>query len=134
MQLTMIYALRTAAVFVPLFCSVDCAAQQNNETIRPLMVEAIQNGKSKGEMGGQVREIFARMFGTDAPIVVAIERLEPIKEKPGCYRLQVTNTQSGVYEFNPKTLERSTTPSDKILQYQVDYCANGKFPEEGGGR
>ena len=52
----------------------------------------------------------------------------------GCYRLKVTTSQAGVYEFNTKTKERNATPADQKAEYKVNYCANGHFPEEGGGK
>ena len=126
--------LVVSACVVGLCAALPCGAQQDsNETIRTLLVEAIRKGKAHGEMGGQVRESFARLFGTDAPILVDVERLEALA-MPGCYRLRVTTTQAGVYEFDPKTKVRNATPSNKMLDYKVSYCANGHFPEEGGGR
>lgn len=121
-----------AALAILMF-SMPALAQQANESIRPLLLDAIKNGQAHGEMGGQVREAFARMFGSTAPILVIVERLEELATS-GCYRLRVTTTQAGIYEFDPKTRVRSLTPADQRLSYKVSYCANGHFPEEGGGR
>ena len=102
------------------------------ETIRPLLVEAVRQGQAQGEMGGEAREFISRLFASVEPIRVRVERLEAVVPR-GCYRLRVTTTQAGVYEFNVKTKVRTTTPRDLSTAYKVNYCANGHFPEEGGG-
>jgi hypothetical protein len=107
-------------------------AQAPNETIRPLLIEAIHQGQAQGEMGGEAREFISRLFASVEPIRVRVERLEAVVPR-GCYRLRVTTTQAGVYEFDPKTKMRATTPRDMSTAYKVNYCANGHFPEEGGG-
>lgn len=103
-----------------------------DESLRPVLIEAIRTGTATGEMSAQVREAFAHIFGSNQPIRVKVERLEAVKPR-GCYRLRVTTTQAGVYEVDPKTKVRATTPSEKSLAYRLNYCANGHFPEEGGG-
>jgi hypothetical protein len=111
-------------------------AQQETEHIRGLLVEAIRNGKSSGEMGGEVgsevRAIFARTFGSEEPIRVSVDRLKPVTPA-GCFRLRVKTTQAGVYDWDPRTKTRAAAPRDMTLAYEVTFCANGHFPEEGGG-
>jgi hypothetical protein len=108
------------------------APNETSETIRPLLVEAIRQGQAQGELGGEARDFLSRMFASSEPIRVRVERLEAVVPH-GCYRLRVTTTQAGVYEFNVKTKVRATTPHDMSIAYKVNYCANGHFPEEGGG-
>lgn len=115
-----------------LACFAAGVSAQTNDTIRPLLLEAIRQGQAQGEMGGQAREAIVRLFNSTAPILVTVERLASL-EMAGCFRLQVTTSQVGVYEFNPKTKVRNATPSDQKMAYKVNYCANGHFPEEGGG-
>ena len=107
-------------------------AQAPNDTIRPMLIEAIRQGQAQGELGGEARDFMNRLFASVAPIRVRVERLEAVAPH-GCYRLRVTTTQTGVYEFDVKTKVRATTPRDLSIAYKVNYCANGHFPEEGGG-
>ena len=118
--------------FFGLYATSVSAQMNAAESIKPLLLEAIKKGHAKGEMGGQARDVIVRLFNSTAPILVNVERLHPL-ETAGCFRLQVTTSQTGVYEVDPKTRVRDSAPSDKKIAYQVSYCANGFFPEEGGG-
>ncbi|MEN9492408.1 MAG: hypothetical protein RJA63_2857 [Pseudomonadota bacterium] len=115
------------------FAAGVSAQMPMDDTIRPLLLEAIRKGHAQGEMGGQAREVIVRLFNSTAPIIVIVDRLAPLAVA-GCYRLKVTTSQAGVYEFNTKTKERNATPADQKAEYKVNYCANGHFPEEGGGK
>jgi hypothetical protein len=113
--------------------AADVSAQMSaTDTIKPLLLEAIRHGQAQGELGGQAREAIVQLFKSTAPIVISVERLAPLGTA-GCYRFKVTTSQAGVYEFDPKTRVRNATPSDQKMAYKVSYCANGHFPEEGGG-
>jgi hypothetical protein len=122
----------TIVGMLALVASGASAQMSATDTIKPLLLEAIRHGQAQGELGGQAREAMVQLFKSTAPIVISVERLASL-ETDGCYRLKVTTTQAGVYEFDPKTRVRNATPSDQRMAYKVSYCANGHFPEEGGG-
>ncbi len=60
-------------------------------------------------------------FGTTAALEIDVRTLHPLPQ-PGCSRLEVTSRQNGVLEKGKR--------EDKTLNYQLNYCRDGSFPNK----
>lgn len=91
-------------------------------SIKPLLIQAIDQGESHGELIGESAAFMHGRFGSTAPIEIDVTALSALRE-PGCKRLQVTTRQKAVREA------LTQAPADRELIYQVSYCRDGRFPE-----
>ncbi|MDX9943304.1 MAG: hypothetical protein RBS35_00790 [Azonexus sp.] len=113
-------------------------AQRTVDTIIPLLIEAIRLGDSQGILAGDSAALMATLFDAHTPIIVTIKKtgVQPKELPEGCARLEVTTTQDQVVipkdsaqpgepQFEP--------PADQRMHYQINFCENGRLPEDGGG-
>lgn len=107
------------------------------DNLRPLLIEAIRLGDSKGILGGVAAEMMEKTFGATEPIIVTMRRVRFV-EPDGCARIEVTTTQANVREpkiFEPAPGQPTHNPPTELKTgYEINFCENGRFPEEGGGR
>ncbi|MDD5366674.1 MAG: hypothetical protein PHR30_15160 [Gallionellaceae bacterium] len=121
---------RTLIVVAALAMAQPAHARENVTSVKPLLVEALQNGRAEGVLVSSATEAFSKQFGTTAPILVDVERISTHKE-PGCGRLRVVTRQAGVIERDAQGNARPA--ADQSFAWQVNYCVSGRFPigEEG---
>jgi len=93
--------------------------------VRPLLVAAINSpsGVAQGVMVGEVVEVMLKRMGSANPIEVDVRALYDLPQA-GCKRLEVITRQKAVIEPGKKL------PEDKLLAYKINFCANGRFPEQ----
>ena len=126
---TMSAALAAVAVLAGLWLPTQAGAQLSAvESLRPLMLAAIESGHGEGAYDTpESRAFFQRQFGTSAPLEYRVRRLAFLEGAPGCARLEVNARQSGVIDRNAEG--RSAAPEDVAVTWQISYCADGHFPE-----
>lgn len=107
-------------------------AQRAVPSIKPLLIEAIRLGTAEGVMRGEAARFMAQTFGALTPIHVSVRRVRHLRTD-GCARLEVDTRQAGVIERDLETGVQKE-PTDQRMVYQINFCENGRFPEEGGGR
>lgn len=114
------------------FC-LPCAvsAREDVTSIKPLLLQAISQGRAEGHLIGKDAEMMAKVFHSDQPVLVDVVRVH-VHKQLGCARLQVTTRQGGVQEFNHQ--HQTLPPADKVFAYQIDYCESGRFPEGEGDK
>lgn len=115
---------------IPLILSVGAVqAREDVSSIKPLLIEAVRQGRAEGRMVGPAAEIMAKAFHSDQPVLVDVERLKPHQEA-GCARLRIVTRQAAVQET---VKGRLNAPADQSFAWQIDYCESGTFPvgEEG---
>ena len=95
-------------------------------SIKPLLLAAIENGTAHGVLNGKVHDTMRKVFKTDAPIIVDVERVAAHRQ-PGCARLSVMTKQAAVV-LPAKTGAKSAPSQDMRMRYQVDFCSTGEFP------
>lgn len=105
---------------------VSAQHRQPVESIKPLLLAAITQGKAHGLLQGPTAKLMRERFGATSPIEVDVVRLRP-HVMPGCHRLSVKTTQAGVREGKGPAKEM-------VLAYEVNFCKNGQFPEEQLGK
>ena len=115
---------------VALALATPAAAQLPRvDSLRPLMLLAIQEGQAEGAYDTpESRAFFVREFGTSAPLEYRVRRVAFLDGLPGCARLEVNARQSSVLDRNAET--RSQVPEEMAVTWQVSYCADGSFPED----
>lgn len=91
-------------------------------SIKPLLIQAIDQGESHGQLIGDSAAFMRGRFGSTAPIEIDVKALSALPQL-GCKRLQVTTRQNAVREA------ANQTQADRELIYQVSYCRDGRFPE-----
>ena len=57
---------------------------------QPLLALAMRHGTAKGYFSGAAAQAIKTKFGQEVPIFVTATKLEPIKNKPGCNKVQLT--------------------------------------------
>ena len=121
--------LRAVLAVTGLWLSTPAGAQLSAvESLRPLMLAAIESGHGEGAYDTpESRAFFQRQFGTSAPLEYRVRRLAFLEDAPGCARLEVNARQSGVIDRNAEG--RSAAPEDVAVTWQTSYCADGHFPE-----
>ena len=121
--------LRAVLAVTGLWLSTPAGAQLSAvESLRPLMLAAIESGHGEGAYDTpESRAFFQRQFGTSAPLEYRVRRLAFLEDAPGCARLEVNARQSGVLDRNAEG--RSAAPEDVAVTWQISYCADGRFPE-----
>lgn len=121
----MIKALLTALGLIFLLLAPIAGFAQGRlqvTSIKPLLIAAIDRGIAYGVMMGPAAELIAKQFGSREPIEVTVRAVRPLLA-PDCKRLEVKTTQAGVRE-------KGQTPASKELVYQLNYCRDGRFPED----
>ena len=89
--------------------------------IKPLLMRAADRGEAHGVLTGTGAAYLQRRFETASPIEVDVKRLRALPQI-GCGRLEVTTRQRAVLVNGNR--------ADQELAYQLNFCADGRFPEE----
>lgn len=89
--------------------------------IKPLLMRAADRGEAHGVLTGTGAAYLQRKFDTTSPIEVDVKRLRALPQI-GCGRLEVTTRQRAVLVNGNR--------ADQELAYQLNFCADGRFPEE----
>ncbi len=89
--------------------------------IKPLLMRAAERGEAHGVLTGTSATYLQRRFDTVSPIEVDVKRLRALPQI-GCGRLEVTTRQRAVLVNGNR--------ADQELAYQLNFCADGRFPEE----
>ena len=89
--------------------------------IKPLLMRAAEQGVAYGVLGGTGAAYVQRRFDTTSPIEIDVRRLRALPQA-GCGRLEVTTRQRAALVAGQR--------QDQELVYQLNYCADGRFPEE----
>ena len=93
--------------------------QANTVTeIRPLLMQALQQGSARAVLEGPGAEYIRKTFATTRPIEVEVQRLHPLPQ-PGCHRLEVTTRQQDVLVKGVR--------SDQSLVWQISLCQDGRL-------
>jgi len=98
------------------------SAQMQVQTIKPLLIVAIDHGNADGVLVGPVADAMATQFGSHEPIRVSVRAVKPLTD-PECRRLEVTTSQASVVEAGKR-------PAPKKLVYEINFCRDGRFPED----
>ena len=107
-------------------------AVQTVESIRPSLIEALQNGESHGIMGGNTTDMMKRLFGTSAPLYFDMKRIQNLPEA-GCGVVEVFAHQEGVKEPPADAKldalpKMAIPPANKFLKLNMRYCTDGHVP------
>jgi hypothetical protein len=86
--------------------------------IRPLLMQAIQQGSARAVLEGPGADYIRKTFGAHKPIEVEVQRLHPLPQ-PGCHRLEVTTRQQDVMVKGAR--------SDQSLVWQISLCQDGRL-------
>ena len=89
--------------------------------IKPLLMRAATQGEAHGVLTGTGAAYLQRKFDTTSPIEVDVKRLRALPQI-GCGRLEVTTRQRAVLVNGNR--------ADQELAYQLNFCADGRFPAE----
>jgi hypothetical protein len=89
--------------------------------IKPLLMQAAERGEAHGVLSGTGAAYVQRRFDTTSPIEVDVKRLRALPQV-GCGRLEVTTRQRGLLINGNR--------ADQELAYHLNFCADGRFPEE----
>ena len=89
--------------------------------IKPLLMRAADRGEAHGVLTGTGAAYLQRRFETASPIEVDVKRVSALPQI-GCGRLEVTTRQRAVLVNGNR--------ADQELAYQLNFCADGRFPEE----
>ena len=89
--------------------------------IKPLLMRAAERGEAHGVLTGTGAAYLQRRFETVSPIEVDVKRLRALPQI-GCGRLEVTTRQRAVLVNGNR--------ADQELAFQLNFCADGRFPEE----
>ena len=89
--------------------------------IKPLLTRAAERGEAHGVLTGPGAVYLQRRFDSASPIEVDVKRLHTLPHS-GCGRLEVTTRQRAVLINGNR--------EDQVLAYQLNFCADGRFPEE----
>jgi len=89
--------------------------------IKPLLVQAIDEGSAYGVLIGEAATYVRQKFDTRTPIEIDVRALHELPQR-GCSRLEVTTRQKDVLEKGKR--------GDRELVYQVSYCRDGRFPDK----
>jgi hypothetical protein len=119
----------SCATCVATLALAPLTAQANGaqvSSIRPLLLAAIETGRAEGTLAWPGADAIRRQFGSTAPIRISVRVVKPLTD-PLCKRLEVTTSQDGVIEAGKR-------PETKSLKYEINYCRDGRFPEEVTGR
>lgn len=106
-------------------CTASAHAQSGRlqvNSIKPLLITAIDRGVARGVLVGPAADALARQFESREPILVDVRAVRPLTD-PECKRLEVKTIQARVRES-------AGPPAQKELVYEINYCRNGRFPEE----
>ena len=119
----------TLFAVIALGVAMPVAADQV-DSLRPLLIEAIDQGVAEGELTSPpIRAFYQREFGTDAQLEIRVRRLAVLPSPPGCARLEVVTRQAGVIDRN--ATRRAEGPADLSFRYQIDFCRDGSMPDGG---
>lgn len=102
--------------------ATNAAAIEFYTGIKPLLYQAIENGQSKGELGGPWAGLFQRRFETQEPLYAKVTTLKRYQE-PGCSKL---NIQYSIAKAKTQAGERKKA----IFDQQVNMCLDGNPPKE----
>ena len=89
--------------------------------IKPLLMRAADRGEAHGVLTGTGAAYLQRRFEAASPIEVDVKRVRALPQI-GCGRLEVTTRQRAVLVNGNR--------ADQELAYQLNFCADGRFPEE----
>ena len=89
--------------------------------IKPLLMRAAAQGTAHGVLTGVGAAYLQRRFDATSPVEIDVRRLRALPQ-PGCSRLEVTTRQRAVLVKGQR--------DSRELVYQLNYCADGSFPEE----
>ena len=89
--------------------------------IKPLLMRAAERGEAHGVLTGTGAVYLQRRFEAASPIEVDVKRVRALPQI-GCGRLEVTTRQRAVLVNGNR--------ADQELAYQLNFCADGRFPEE----
>ena len=115
-------AALAVACFTMLSASPVAAVERIAVTeIKPLLMQAAERGEAHGVLTGPGAVYLQRRFDSASPIEVDVKRLHTLPHS-GCGRLEVTTRQRAVLINGNR--------EDQVLAYQLNFCADGRFPEE----
>ena len=89
--------------------------------IKPLLMRAAAQGTAHGVLTGVGAAYLQRRFDASSPVEIDVRRLRALPQ-PDCSRLEVTTRQRAVLVKGQR--------DSRELVYQLNYCADGGFPEE----
>ena len=108
--------------FTMLSASPAAAVERITVTeIKPLLMLAAERGEAHGTLSGTGAAYMQRRFETTSPIKVDVRRLRTLPQA-GCGRLEVTTHQRAALVNGYR--------QDQELIYQLNFCADGRFPQE----
>jgi hypothetical protein len=84
-----------------------------------LLVTAIRNGSTSGEMQGEMGEHFTRELHSTGKLLVVARVIQPLS-RDDCKRLEVIYTKKDVDTPEGRT--------DAILKTELNYCLDGSPP------
>ncbi len=84
-------------------------------------MRAAAQGTAHGVLTGLGAAYVQRQFDTTSPVEIDVRRLQALPQL-GCSRLEVTTRQRAVLVKGQR--------DSRELVYQLNYCADGGFPEE----
>ena len=115
-------AMFATACMTVLSASPASAVERTAVTeIKPLLTRAAERGEAHGVLTGTGAVYLQRRFEAASPIEVDVRRLRTLSQS-GCGRLEVTTRQRAVLANGNR--------ADQELAYQLNFCADGRFPEE----
>lgn len=109
------------AVFSCTQASSESVTRSPVSGIRPLLIHAIEQGTAHGLLTGPSARYVRDRFSATTPIEIDVRALHELPQA-GCRRLEVTTRQRDVLQNGRR--------SDPVLYYQLNYCRDGRFPEQ----
>jgi hypothetical protein len=119
-------------------------------TVKPLLLAALSNGEAHGVLVGDIAQAFRTKFQSSSPINVDVRVMQSSRDcnladarqsqicrllvdhavaHPGCQRLIVSTTQSGIVIPLDSKQPSAQQSSDQRLTYQVNLCTDGRLLE-----
>jgi hypothetical protein len=115
--------LTPIAIGLTCFAPLPASASERTPVteIKPLLMRAAAQGTAHGVLTGVGAAYLQRRFDATSPVEIDVRRLHALPQ-PGCSRLEVTTRQRAVLVKGQR--------DSRELVYQLNYCADGGFPEE----
>ena len=121
-KLPSLMAALAMACFTMLAASPAAAVERIPVTeIKPLLMLAAERSEAHGTLSGTGAAYMQRRYETTSPIEVDVRRQRTLPQA-GCARLEVTTHQRAALVNGNR--------QDQELVYQLNFCADGRFPEE----
>lgn len=113
-------------VVLSLLASVATAERLPVQSLKPLVLLAVEHGQSEGVLVGPMAEQFAQTFDSREPVEVDLRLVEPLPQT-GCYRFEAQTRQRGIVDFDR---ERQRLPrADAHVTYRFAWCKEGGLME-----